>query len=123
MKSFKQFVTEAVSPHDIALTKREQLMLRDNVAAKLRIDQKRVAYQQILGDNRTYLVIYFVAEVPDLEIDDAEFRAKMVAKSAEQRAKKMFDDNGDKVVISTTFKVIEPRQGRSIKIKHKVTPA
>ncbi len=105
--------------HDIALTKQEQIILRDHIAAKLRIEQKRVAYQQIVEPRRAYLVVYFVAEVPELERDDAEFRAKLVAKSAEAVAVKMFHRDGE---VRTTYKVIEPRQGRSIKIKFQVYP-
>lgn len=120
MKTFKQFIAEGdLSPYDLSLTKQEQIALRDRIAKLLKIDQKRVAYQQILAPHRHYLTVYFVAEVPHLDPDDAAFQARMVAKDAKVQAEKVFRG----ATIDTTFKVIHPRQGQSIKIKHKVTPA
>lgn len=122
MISFKQYIAEAVNLYDAALTKRELLMLRDNIASKLHIEQKRVTYQQAISNSQGYTVIYFVADIGQLGIDtdDAWFRARLLAKDAEHRLKKMLAGKGDGLSISTIGKVIEPRQGRSIKIKHPV---
>ncbi len=119
MGTFKQFIAEDLSPYDLSLTKQEQIILRDRIAKLLKIDQKRVAYQQILAPHRNYLVVYFVAEVPELSHDEAAFQARIVAKDAKVQAEKMFSRDG---TVETTAKVITPRQGLSIKIKHKVTP-
>lgn len=121
MKSFKQFLIESdkLSPYDLALTKQEQIILRDRIAKLLKIDQKRVMYQQITAPHRHYLTVYFVAEVPHLSPEDAAFQARLVAKDAKVQAEKMFSKDG---TVDTTAKVITPRQGLSIKIKHKVTP-
>lgn len=108
-----------LSPYDLALTKKEQMILRDRIAKLLKIDQKRVAYQQITAANRHYLTVFFVAEVPDLDEEEAAFRARLVAKDATAQAEKMFNKEG---TVETTVKVIYPNGARAIQIKHKVTP-
>lgn len=110
-------------PRALIFTKDELRAMRQHLADLIGVPAAKVSFQQ-LADIRPYNVTFFIAELSSLEIDrdDAEFTAKMAAKACNTYAKKLLDGKPAKAKVETTGKVINPRLGMSIKVKHRIDP-
>lgn len=110
-------------PQSLTFTKEELRAMRQHLAGLIGVPAFKIGFQQ-LADIRPYNVVYFIAELSSLETDrdDAEFTAKLAAKACNVYAKKLLDGKPAKAKVETTGKVINPRLGMSIKVKHRIDP-